>query len=327
MPEAVRLIEDDQWEVRPVPDSQKSALAVGLGIAVIDDAVLYVNEKSRTDPRSFNYIIHDGFTGGAEPVYLFTQEFSQGLINYAGDLSPQSTRLVLNTIHSVFLACRIFLDTPPLQNWKPGDSDFINIVIFCIKNDHDKGKFALPFRQADEDDWRGSIARHNYLRPKEELEVQFDYVHPDHERRVMKKKDVGELEKWHKQGAAGVAEATEKSVGSQWKCGVACYSMVMRPFRSPSPTTLPPDSRSELEETLSSLKYVHTNRWPSRAFLLTMDNPALELSLTGIESDSAKERESTLTKTLVWSRLCRCGRDRVCPLVSLLGSWGIVAQE
>ncbi|KAF2184060.1 S-adenosyl-L-methionine-dependent methyltransferase [Zopfia rhizophila CBS 207.26] len=250
MLEAVRLVEDEQSDIEPIPDIQKSALVIGLGIgtapnamishginttiveldpvvhhyatkyfglspnhtAVIDDAVAYVASKSRSNPNSFNYIIHDVFTGGAEPVYLFTQEFFKGLyslltddgvvaINYAGDLSLPSTRLILNTIHSVFPACRLFRDSPPPASWQTGDPDFINMVVFCVKNDHDKGKFALLFREADEDDWRGSIARQNFLRPKEELEIQFEYVNVKEGGKVMKKGDVGELEKWHQKGA------------------------------------------------------------------------------------------------------------------------------
>ncbi|KAF2265115.1 S-adenosyl-L-methionine-dependent methyltransferase [Lojkania enalia] len=248
--EAVRLVEDDSSDTEPTPDSGKSALVIGLGIgtapsalishginttiveldpvvhhyaskyfgllpnhtAVIDDAVSYVSEKSKTDPDSFNFIIHDVFTGGAEPAYLFTQEFFKGLyslltdngvvaINYAGDLALPSTQLVLNTIHSVFPACRLFRDTPRPDDWVPGNPDFINMVVFCVKNDHDKGKFALMFREADEDDWRGSLARRTFLRPKDELEIEFDYTLPEQGGKVMKRGDVGELEKWHNQGA------------------------------------------------------------------------------------------------------------------------------
>lgn len=248
--EAVRLVEDEQAEADPIPDSQKSALVIGLGIgtapnalishginttiveldpvvhhyatkyfglssnhtAVIDDAVQYVHAKSKTNPNSFNYIIHDVFTGGAEPVYLFTQEFFQGLhalltddgvvaINYAGDLSLGSTRLVLNTIHSVFPACRLFRDSPRAETWQPGDPDFINMVVFCVKNDHDRGKLAINFRIADDDDFKGSIARRNFLQPKEDLEIQYDFLGVEQGAQVMGKKDVGELEKWHKRGA------------------------------------------------------------------------------------------------------------------------------
>ncbi|CAO2652195.1 Nn.00g004780.m01.CDS01 [Neocucurbitaria sp. VM-36] len=231
-------------------DSQKSALVIGLGIgtapnamiahginttiveldpvvhhyatkyfdlspnhtAVIDDATTYVSAKSVTNPSSFNYIIHDVFTGGAEPVSLFTTEFMKGLhdlltddgvvaINYAGDLTLGSTRLVLNTIHAVFPACRLFRDTPAPETLEEGEPDFINMVVFCVKNDHGKGKLAVSFREAEFNDYLGSIARHNFLQPREELEVKYTYVRPEKGGRVMGKADVGELEKYHKEGA------------------------------------------------------------------------------------------------------------------------------
>jgi hypothetical protein len=243
--EAVRLIDSDDRQL--IPDTQKSALNIGLGIgtapnalishginttiveldpvvhhyatkyfglsknhtAVIDDAVQYVHAKSKTHPGSFDYIIHDVFTGGAEPVALFTLEFFQGLhtllkdegvvaINYAGDMALPSTRLVLNTMHSVFPACRIFRDAPRDEAWKPGEHDFFNMVVFCVKNDHGKGKFGLTFRDATDEDFMGSLARSNYLVPREELEIVYDM---DNSAAVMKRADVGELEKWHNQGA------------------------------------------------------------------------------------------------------------------------------
>ena len=49
--------------------------------SIIDDAVVFV-EKGRTigsEREKYNYIVHDVFTGGAEPANLFTQEFLQGL--------------------------------------------------------------------------------------------------------------------------------------------------------------------------------------------------------------------------------------------------------
>jgi spermidine synthase len=45
---------------------------------VIADAVPYVSELSRSEEK-FDYVVHDVFTGGAEPVDLFTLEFIQGL--------------------------------------------------------------------------------------------------------------------------------------------------------------------------------------------------------------------------------------------------------
>ena len=50
-------------------------------ISVIRDAVSFVNELqgSAQDRGKYNYIIHDVFTGGAEPIELFTKEFLEGL--------------------------------------------------------------------------------------------------------------------------------------------------------------------------------------------------------------------------------------------------------
>jgi hypothetical protein len=248
--EAVRLVEPINPSIPTLDDSQKSALVIGLGIgtapnamiahginttiveldpvvhhyatkyfnlspdhtAVIDDAVTYVAEKSVTNPGSFNYIIHDVFTGGAEPVYLFTSEFMQGLyslladdgvvaINYAGDLSLGSTRLVLNTIHAVFPACRLFRDQPAPETQAPEDPDFINMVVICVKNDEGKGKRAISFREPKQKDLLGSIARQNFLMPRKEHEVMYEYVKPEDGGRMMGKADVGELERYHKEGA------------------------------------------------------------------------------------------------------------------------------
>lgn len=48
---------------------------------MIQDAIEFVENSKAIDEdrRTYDYIIHDVFTGGAEPVELFTQEFLQGL--------------------------------------------------------------------------------------------------------------------------------------------------------------------------------------------------------------------------------------------------------
>jgi spermidine synthase len=46
--------------------------------AIIQDAVSYAAALARTDDK-YDYIVHDVFTGGAEPVELFTFEFLQDL--------------------------------------------------------------------------------------------------------------------------------------------------------------------------------------------------------------------------------------------------------
>ncbi|KAL5118682.1 hypothetical protein ACEQ8H_003359 [Pleosporales sp. CAS-2024a] len=248
--EAIRLVKPLDPSTPALDDTQKSALNIGLGIgtapnamiahginttiveldpvvhhyatkffglspnhtAVIQDAVSYVADKSVSNPASFHYIIHDVFTGGAEPVALFTTEFLSGLyklltddgvvaINYAGDLALGSTRLVLNTMHAIFPACRLYRDQPAPQTLKPGEADFINMVVICVKKDGGKGKKAIRFRQPRQEDYLGSIARQNFLMPQRELEVKYDYVKPEDGGKTMGRADVGELEKYHKEGA------------------------------------------------------------------------------------------------------------------------------
>jgi spermidine synthase len=45
---------------------------------VIEDAVTYAARTAQTEQK-FDYIVHDVFTGGAEPVELFTLEFLRNL--------------------------------------------------------------------------------------------------------------------------------------------------------------------------------------------------------------------------------------------------------
>lgn len=49
--------------------------------AVIKDAIAFVDEvgEVETERSKYDYIIHDVFTGGAEPAALFTLEFLEGL--------------------------------------------------------------------------------------------------------------------------------------------------------------------------------------------------------------------------------------------------------
>lgn len=49
-------------------------------IPVIQDAVKFVkNAESSSKSPQYDYIVHDVFTGGAEPAELFTYEFLTGL--------------------------------------------------------------------------------------------------------------------------------------------------------------------------------------------------------------------------------------------------------
>lgn len=46
---------------------------------VIEDAVTYTGDLVNKTTDQFDYIVHDVFTGGAEPIALFTLEFLQNL--------------------------------------------------------------------------------------------------------------------------------------------------------------------------------------------------------------------------------------------------------
>jgi spermidine synthase len=48
-------------------------------IPVIADAVKHLDYLAKSTDQKYDYIVHDVFTGGAEPVDLFTQEFLQDL--------------------------------------------------------------------------------------------------------------------------------------------------------------------------------------------------------------------------------------------------------
>ncbi|KAL9086064.1 MAG: hypothetical protein Q9165_007276 [Trypethelium subeluteriae] len=250
MLEAVRLVENQSKK----DDEEKSALVIGLGIgtapnalmahdinttivevdpvvhefatkyfsldsnhiSVLRDAVPWVEAVSRTSPASYDFIIHDVFTGGAEPASLFTVEFLSGLgdlikddgviaINYAGDLNLPTTALVLRTIHNVFPICRMFRDAAPSSN--ESLSDFINMVLFCIKPSNRRND--IVFRNPVEADFLESVGRRQHLAPKPEHEVPFpppiakgSEEQDESTRPLLRKETINLLEKYQFEGAA-----------------------------------------------------------------------------------------------------------------------------
>ncbi|KAH8665826.1 spermine/spermidine synthase family protein-like protein [Tricladium varicosporioides] len=211
MLEAVRLMETTQV----TPLEEQTALVIGLGIGttpaaliqhgikttiveidpvvheyalkyfalpenhtpIIRDAVAYAHEVAQSGQK-YTYIVHDVFTGGAEPVDLFTVEFIQDLydsladtgviaINYAGDLTLPPPRIIVSTIRSIFPSCRIFRESAPDHDKIETDSrDFTNMVIFCTKSASQPVKFRAP----NEKDFLGSRARKMFLVPRHEVE-------------------------------------------------------------------------------------------------------------------------------------------------------------
>ncbi|KAK4141124.1 polyamine aminopropyltransferase [Dichotomopilus funicola] len=261
MLEAVRLVETPE----PIVDSEANALVIGLGIgttpaaliahgidttvveldpvvhrfasqyfqlpsnhtAVIEDAVTYTSRTAadESEPR-FDYIIHDVFTGGAEPIALFTLEFLQNLhallkpngvvaINYAGDFALPPPRIVVNTIRTVFPTCRIFREHPRDEDdFALNGRDFTNMVIFCTKTDTNTNSDTnsdtnsgtvktITFREPTERDLLNSPSRQAFLLPRHEVtDADFLVEGPDAEG-VLRRNETERLVKWHAASAAG----------------------------------------------------------------------------------------------------------------------------
>ncbi|KAL9122301.1 MAG: hypothetical protein Q9187_001149 [Circinaria calcarea] len=187
--------------------------------SIIEDAVMFVARVQAAGSRrfSYNYIIHDVFTGGAEPADLFTQEFIQGLSdllkrdgviaiasgsNYAGDLLMPSASLVVRTVKSVFPSCRLFREDAPPDDFSSAGietptKDFTNMVMFCRKS-----KGALTFRNPVEADYLGSQGRKRFLLPTHEIDSSyFEERKGDEKSGVLRKGQTGVLENYQRSSA------------------------------------------------------------------------------------------------------------------------------
>ncbi|KAJ4293880.1 hypothetical protein N0V88_005394 [Collariella sp. IMI 366227] len=245
MLEAVRLV----IMPKPVPDNEAKALVIGLGIgttpaalvahgidttvveldpvvhklaskyfqlpsnhtAVIEDAVTYTSRLAANESEArYDYIIHDVFTGGAEPIPLFTLDFLQNLhtllkqdgviaINYAGDFAFPPPRIVVNTIKTVFPTCRIFREHPRDDaDFTKTGRDFTNMVIFCTKQTGGR----ISFREPSERDLLNSPSRRAFLLPQHEV-TDADFVEGKLGEGILRANQTERLAKWHAMSAAG----------------------------------------------------------------------------------------------------------------------------
>ncbi|PNY27625.1 Polyamine aminopropyltransferase, partial [Tolypocladium capitatum] len=258
MLEAVRLAKRET----PVADKDAHALVVGLGVGTapsafvlhginttvveidpvvyelaaryfdlkennppaLEDAVSYTSALAATAPETYDYIVHDVFTGGAEPVDLFTLEFFQGLcallkpdgvvaINYAGDLALPAPKIIYRTIKQVFATCRIFREMPPdAESIKDKGTDFTNMVIFCKKS-----ATPLKFRAPTTKDYLQSSAREEFLHLKNEI-PQATFLSGD--ATILRSNDTSVVARWHEQSAMGhwavMRTALPAKVWEQW---------------------------------------------------------------------------------------------------------------
>ncbi|KAL7932709.1 S-adenosyl-L-methionine-dependent methyltransferase [Trichoderma chlorosporum] len=242
--EAVRLVEREV----PVADADAKALVIGLGIgtapsalvshgiettvveidpvvhefaqkhfqlrenhpAVIEDAIKYTTKAANETKEVYDYIIHDVFTGGVEPVDLFTFEFIHNLytllkpdgviaINYAGDLMLPTPKVIVRTILQNFPTCRIFRENLPNDNAiAQTGSDFTNMVIFCRKTSG-----ALTFRDPVKADYLGSPSRQSFLKPQNEVLLGDVFSHGQDEEGLLFRNGTDEVKQGQFVNAAG----------------------------------------------------------------------------------------------------------------------------
>ncbi|KJZ74663.1 hypothetical protein HIM_06013 [Hirsutella minnesotensis 3608] len=242
MLEAVRLAE----RANPVADKDARALNIGLGVGttpstlvthginttvveidpvvyefakkyfdlkennppVLQDAIAYTRQLAATAPESYDYIVHDVFTGGAEPVDLFTLEFLQRLaallkldgviaINYAGDLSLPAPKVIFRTINRVFPTCRVFREMARDDKAvEETGTDFSNMVIFCTKSTE-----LLTFRAPKAADILESSTRRTFLGLEHEI-PQAEFL-AENDESVLSKNDTSAVVSWHEQSALG----------------------------------------------------------------------------------------------------------------------------
>ncbi|MCJ1465536.1 hypothetical protein MMC07_004154 [Pseudocyphellaria aurata] len=184
---------------------------------IIEDATVFIDrmEAQGAEREIYDYIIHDVFTGGAEPVELFTEEFLRGLsnslsvngviaINYAGDLLLPSASIIVHTIKSVFPSCRIYRedaapDLTAASRMNTLKRDFTNMVIFCRKSNE-----TFTFRNPTEADYLKSGTRRYHLLPQHEIDAAvFEKRDEFGNLEILKRGRTKKIQAYHKDSALG----------------------------------------------------------------------------------------------------------------------------
>lgn len=183
-----------------------------------EDSTTTSEPNSLPEIKQYDYIIHDVFTGGAEPLPLFTTTFLSSLrsllkpngvaaLNYAGDLSLPLTSKVLNTIDLAFdRNCALYRDSAPPSKKAPKEGEeknpdsFANYILFCRN-----APGPVSFRQPTSADFLQSISRKQHLLPRLDYQVDFPLRNSERAGEVLEESEVGE---WKRE--------QEESAGRHW---------------------------------------------------------------------------------------------------------------
>ena len=157
----------------------------GDALDIVKDMSLYTSGgKNDQKQDMYQYIIHDVFTGGAEPLALFDSSFIDQLhslmmdqagiaVNYAGDLFDPNTVGVIDTIFDAFQGnCRVFREDEAPMTAK--SIDFTNLVTFCTKDSSRRSKRShvdWRFREPVEADFLQSLSRRQNIPPRHEVDL------------------------------------------------------------------------------------------------------------------------------------------------------------
>ncbi|KAF8165481.1 spermidine synthase [Crassisporium funariophilum] len=164
----------------------------GQGKVFLEDARAWVSGKRASletgnNEALFDFVVHDCFSGGGVPEHIFTLEFWNDLkatmqpdgvlvVNFAGILKSESTRLITNTLERSFGQCRAFHDMFDELSDEKLETEFINMVLFCSQSPE-----PITFRNTRKSDWLGSPLRRHVLKSLLTREVNLSAIRQDPE--------------------------------------------------------------------------------------------------------------------------------------------------
>ncbi|KAJ7228376.1 spermidine synthase [Mycena pura] len=141
-----------------------------------------ISIEAGKEEAPFDIIVHDCFSGGGVPEHIFTVEFWDDLkaslhpegvvvVNFAGMIISDSSRMISQTLKRSFGNCRAFHDSFEDISEQQHGTEFINLVFFCTSH-----STPLTFRRASRSDYLDSYLREHVLSSLPSREVAFELL-------------------------------------------------------------------------------------------------------------------------------------------------------
>ncbi|KAJ6515616.1 spermidine synthase [Mycena sanguinolenta] len=130
----------------------------------------------------FDIAVHDCFSGGGVPEHIYTVEFWEDLkavlhpegvlvVNFAGMIKSDASRMISQTLKTSFGHCRAFHDSQRGLKEEEYETELINLVFFCSPSET-----PLTFREARRADYLDSYLREHVLSGLPEREVPLELL-------------------------------------------------------------------------------------------------------------------------------------------------------